>query len=332
MRNLDRIIAMRMKLQSMNLAKFLVLCVFLSVDAGVSHFSSKLEADTIVFCHKLIAELGLDLEFNVNLQDLDTLEKINEFMQKHCLRKSHFRFQEKAKAEDAEKIEKIKPILKELGMLRSFLPNNSNPDYLVILGATVPSMRKRVKYALNLISDEVKVLMHKDRNELHPKSIVMLTSQRPLDVNIENEKVLFDLSSITKQGWFSEYAPKNEAQAAVFIWGQLAKSEETESVKFEVIATEKSEGTKETVELFLKELKKRNERGKKIVFVSDNPFAPYQNQVIEEVFVRTKSDCEFETIAPAAEIDKNTPLSVLLDNVARYVYAMIEVKKHKEKA
>jgi|GEM_PF-3561925 len=314
---------MRLKnFSAANFVKILILAAFLQADSAVVRYSLDREKNTVTLCQKLLGELGVKSE---EIANLDSLEKINEFLQKNFLRKNERRFQEVANPGDAEKIQKILPILAEFGMIGEAKPTKNDPDYLVILGATVGTMRNRAQYALNLMSNEVKVLMDKNSTELAPKQVVILTSKRPLDQNCENDYVLFDLQWI-RAGWFAEKRPENEAQAAAFVWDQLPKSSAIDRLKFEVISTNGSEGTFETVEFFLKELKKLGKKGQYIVFVSSNPYVPYQNQVIEEAVLKADFDGEFETVGGELT-NENTKLSVLLDNIARYVYAMVQVKK-----
>jgi hypothetical protein len=198
----------------------------------VTHSTQSLASNEDQRLHTL-HELFLTLDINID----PTYEAMNTYAQKHWLRKPG---QERWDMEESvlqSKAVKIENIIKRLGMIDRVDPSINIPDYAVVLGATVYRMRTRMQHMLELI----------EANTFLPKKIIILTGERPLDPTQEPERLLFDKKSIRPDWKWNQKLPKNESEAAVFIWDQLPKPESIKNLQVVFVSTPMLEKNGKTV-------------------------------------------------------------------------------------
>lgn len=267
--------------------------------------------------HDLFTKLGVKVD--------PSYEAMNAYAQAHWLRKpGQERWQMDASTHQA-KIDQIIASLKTLGMIDRIDPSIQTPDYAMVLGATVYRMRTRMQHMIELIN----------AGTFTPEQIVVLTGDRPLDPTQEPESVLLDKKFIRTDWQCPASLPVNESEAARFVWDQLPKSDRVNTIPVVFVATPMLEKngklvrptTIDTLETWLR----TSPTVGSIVAFSDNPFAPYQNETMKPALIKSgwfKHNGTLETIGLAFTAgDNDDKAAILLDNVARYIYSILQVEK-----
>lgn len=250
---------------------------------------------------------------------------MNAYAQEHWLRKTgQERWQMEMSAHQA-KIKQITAILTKLGMIDRVDPTVAKPDYAVVLGATTYRLRTRMQNMLELIS----------AGKFMPKQIVILTGDRPLDLQFEPKDLLTNKEYARKDWVTPKATPTNETEAAKFIWDQLEKPESIKNIPISFVSTPMLEKngkparptTVDTLESWLKVSPKSGS----IVAFSNNPYVAYQNETMKPTLIKAgwfKQGGTLETVGYAfSEKEDNDNVASLLDNVARYIYSILEVEK-----
>lgn len=258
-----------------------------------------------------------------------TLEEMNTHAQANWLRKpgqERWQMDPNAIAIDAVQKAAIRNALEALGFIAEVVPVMNHADYIVILGSTVTNMRRRTAYAL-------KVLEH-----MPAANVVYLTGNRKLDPVKESQAVLLDKREIRVRGWKQQGAlPDDENEVAVFIWTQITTK------RCEVFPTFKDGArptTNDTIKTLLQHLPK--DRVISIIFVSANPYVPYQRETIKPLIMEANAKgykLQTEMVGPAnvedaegeKDKDDNIKSIEMLDNFARYIYSILTTQKAEEK-
>ena len=265
----------------------------------------------------------------LQLEHDHTVENLNKIAQEKFLRKPG---QERWHMEDkyGEERDKILSILKELKVLEEIRPSLKHYNFIVVHGATVEFMRKRLKFLDTLWSDGVRA-----------DKIVFLTGERPLDPQQESEDVLFNqsYSSIPfRAGWSRPLkTPQTEAEGAKLAWDQVTSNNDLRQKDFQLISVPMIEEqgkmrrppTADTVSAWLKEEPSLlQDQPVKILAISNNPYIPYQDQTVRAIFKKKGVDIEkisLETVGPAAGQDDS--IAAHLDNIARWLYTEVNAAK-----
>jgi hypothetical protein len=250
---------------------------------------------------------------------------MNAYAQEHWLRKAgQERWQMEMSAHQA-KMKQIIAKLTKLGMIDRIDPTVANPDYAVVLGATTYRIRTRMQNMLELIS----------AGKFMPKQIVVLTGERPLDPKFEPTDLLASRHAVRKDWIAPKTTPTNETEAAKFIWDQLEKPDSIKNIPIVFVSTPMLEKdgkparptTVDTLESWLKVSPKPGS----IVAFSNNPYVAYQNETMKPTLIKAgwfKQGGTLETVGYAfSEKEDNDNVANLLDNVARYIYSILQVEK-----
>lgn len=276
----------------------------------------------IDFFHELFTNLGIKVD--------RTYEAMNAYAQMNWLRKPDQERWDMKSSKYESKLITITPTLKKLGMIDRVDPSISNPDYACVLGATVPSMRYRMQHMLELMT----------AGSFKPKKIIILTGDRPLDPTQEPSSILMDKKFIRKN-WVSKAPlPLNESEAAKFIWDQLDKPVSIKDIPVVFITTPmlNKDGKlvrpsrADTMDSFIKTSPKPGS----IVAFSNEIYAPYENEVMKLSLMNArwfKKGGTLETVGKGfTHKGRGREVANILDNVARYLYAILQVKKASERS
>ena len=264
---------------------------------------------------KLLATLGI--------QHDGTLVGINKIAQEKFLRKPG---QERWEMEDIyeDKRSLILPLLEKLVVIHAVFPSSRHYGTIIIHGAVVETMRQRLKFLDMLWAQGIR-----------GDEIVFLTGERPLDPTLENEEKLSnqELSAIPfKPGWCRKIPiPSTEADAASLVWDQVISHPDLQKKKVHFVRAPMKHNpmtgkpqrpsTKDTVLAWIATEPKVG----KILAISNNPYIPYQHQVMLNILEQEgvlKKGVTLETVGPAANSD--TLIAVHLDNLARWIYAQVK--------
>ena len=267
--------------------------------------------------HELFTTLGIKVD--------PTYEAMNTYAQAHWLRKPEQERWQMETSTHQSQADKIIASLKKLDMIDRIDPSIRRPDYAMVLGATVYRMRTRMQHMIDMINS----------GSFSPKQIIILTGDRPLDPIQEPESLLLDKTFIRSDWQCPESLPTNESEAARFVWNQLQRSDQVNKIPVAFVATPMLEKngklvrptTVDTMETWLK----TSPTVGSIVAFSDNPFAPYQNETMKPTLIKAawfKHKGTLETVGLAfTPNDDDEKVANLLDNVARYIYSILQVEK-----
>ncbi len=287
---------------------------------------------------------NLDIEilktFGFEAQEENSLEVMNAFAQKNFLRpKNAERLSKqsiqhyKALLENVsqEQKEKLLAMFKASGVLKEVLPTIESPDYILIMGSTIPSMRSRIMFLDRLVRE--------GKLHLHPKTkLVFLTGDRPL-FKSETKEILLNPAPFPRRSHWKapEKLPDNERDLSPFLWGQLALSPQLLHITPLHVKALKKKNTKrattaDTVEAFVHDY---NPQSGSVLVISENPFIMYQCLVSKTLFLtKGLTGFAFEgagIFKPYHDLDQDVRLGVLLDNLARTLYQRIKLAYYRSR-
>lgn len=203
----------------------------------------------------------------------------------------------------------------ELGCLNEIKPTQESYDVCFVFGATASRMVSRIATAINLNKKGIKY-----------KKLILLTSQRPRDKEIENEEAFIlkknDNRLKVKKNWkYDGIEPKNENELAEIIVNQISFPQNfLKNIKIEFINTPMQKNddgsmrrpnTGDTIKKYLE----NSPTAQKCLFISNNPYIGYQHSVAKTYM---PSNYTVETVGDAAS--KNEKISTLFDNLARWAW------------
>ncbi|MEB3702293.1 hypothetical protein Bealeia1_01397 [Candidatus Bealeia paramacronuclearis] len=231
---------------------------------------------------------------------------------------------------DKNEQQKLLTFFNDIGDIEAIFPAQKSYDYILIMGSTVQSMRKRLMFLSQLIEDE-KLKLNQDQQ------LIFLVGDRTL-FSSETKDVLLDPKPFPlKKGWVAPKAlPKNENDLAVYIWNQLElpnalrslRSQNPIVVKAEKRSNERRAQTDDTVKAWLEEFKVSPGS---CLIISENPFIYYQELTMRVVFEKLNrtSGFTFEAVGPEnrqGQQELPINLGVLLDNLARVLFLETQIK------
>lgn len=298
---------------------FTVCLLMFLVNTHVPTLDAATEEETrLHHLHALFTTLGIKVE--------KSYDAMNAYAQANWLRKPGQERWHMEPSQHQAKLKAITPHLTALGFIHEALPTQNKPTYALLLGATVFRMRTRLQYLFNLI----------EAHDFKPAKIVFLVGERPLDPAVEPEAMLLDPAYIQTSWKLSGKLPATEAEAAKFIWDQIPKPKSVAAIPVEFISTPMltkngktvRPTTVDTVNTWLATHPKPGA----IVAISNNPYVPYQNETINPVLINANwfnLGGSLETVGEAAS--ETLDIASLLDNVARYIYSIIQTNAAKAK-
>ncbi|MCK5633316.1 hypothetical protein KAH94_06170 [bacterium] len=212
-----------------------------------------------------------------------------------------------------KKREKILGLLKNISCVDELLPSQDFYNYAVILGALAPRVRSRLAY-----------LFKQWEKGIRFETLVFLGGARPLHPTFESEAILCNTHN--KELPFSDTwklkgdMPSTEAEMIRMIFDQVELPKGFERVSIIFINTQMQEqqdgslsrpNTADTVEQWMNGGPKEGS----CLVVSNQPYIGYQDSVVRTFL---PDSFEVETVGSAA--DKDLPIAVYLDTVARWLY------------
>lgn len=227
----------------------------------------------------------------IKVDSCDT-EELNTFAQKNFLRPKGKERWEVPPSIYENKKRQLMPLLIDLGMIYGVYPKKKHYDYIIIHGALLSTMEKRIAFLEKIIP------------ELTYQKIYFITGPRKLDKNIE----IINCDT--------------EDQAA-----QILINRSSLKGKIELVSATKFAGprptTKDTIEKWLETKPKSGT----ILAISNNPFIPFQDAVFKAVlkkegWMKNKYNT-LETVGPPAT---NFALNTLLDSLARTLYSELKAQ------
>ena len=188
----------------------------------------------------------------------------------------------------------IVPLLKKTGCFETKYAKDNHYKYGLVLGATLPSVRKRIDFLIKEWNRGVRF-----------EKIVFLTGQRPLNEKLESSKEFLHGT-----------LPKNETEVMLFVWNEVDLPKELKALPLEVIDAPpipplERPTTQSTIEAFLKT---QPTEGKCLAF-SNQPYIGPQHATLKHFLPRS---LPIETVGPLG--GESLPASILLDNLARWLY------------
>jgi hypothetical protein len=267
--------------------------------------------------HELFTTLGINVA--------PSYEAMNTYAQANWLRKPNQERWDMEKLSHHPNIDKIIPILQQLRMIERIDPSIYAPDYAVILGATVYRMRTRMQHMLELIS----------AGRFKPKQIVVLTGDRPLDPIQESSTVLMDKKFIRSNWECFNSLPTTESEAAKLVWDQLPKPDCIQEIPITFLNTpmldKNGKSVRPTTPDTLNSWLKTAPTPGTIIAFSNNPYILYQNETIKPILIKAgwfKAGGVLETVGTEfTSLTDDNVVPQLLDNVARYIYSIIQVEQ-----
>jgi hypothetical protein len=229
-----------------------------------------------------------------------------------------------------KQIQQIESIYTKLGFFNEAKPQTTTYRGILFLGSTLSSVRKRLAY-LNMLIDS------KNYNFSH---IYVLSGERKLDKAIgESQESLLNPKNgeITFRSDWKGHAelPDNETDMIRIVFDQSKHlSLKNDGIIF--VHTLKKEGqtratTETTVYQWLEEC--HPESGLYLA-ISNQPYVLYQKLVIQKALLKAgRSDIRVQVVGPETlrkvpdGSQKKQSVAVLLDNLARIFYEMVEIKK-----
>lgn len=222
----------------------------------------------------------------------------------------------------------IRTLFKELGDIEAVYPSHKPFRYILLNGATVPTMRLRLQELIHLVTSGKLPLPD-------GVQIVFLTGERDL-FESETRGVLLNPAPLPQNSQWSpppsHQLPQTEYQAAQWIWAQTDLPPILRNTSIVFVNAPKKEGrrpdTLGTVEAWIQ----TNPEPGHCLSVSNQPFVFYQELTTRMIFQKTGLDRRgftVEGVGGAASHD--VLLSLLLDNLARTLFLTLQEKKLQEK-
>lgn len=248
----------------------------------------------------------------LNIKHANTLESIVLETQKEWLRKPGTERWQEQKQFSSLSHELITKECSSLGMIGTIFPKLKKYDYVIVLGGTVQTTRKRFAYAMELINQGISC-----------NSIVFLCGQRPLDKTIESEEILVnDIANPLPQraDWQKPaILPTTETEMTRMVIDQTSLPK-TIKEKIVVVDTPSKIGPNGSIvrpttgDTFAQWLSFGVQPGTVLV-ISSQPYVGYQDSVARTFLPKTFI---IETVGKASQDDVSD--AIMLDTLARWIY------------
>jgi len=192
-----------------------------------------------------------------------------------------------------DKKEAVINLAEEMGFFKEILPTEQEYDYVVVLGATVFRMQKRIETLIRLWNDGVRF-----------HQVVVMTGARPLDPAVEA---------------LTEFC-KTEGEAAKLLWKLAPIPEGMEKVEVVFVDVPmipvpggfRRPNTGDTAAAWMALKPKPG----KCLFVSNQPYCLYQDAVIKSLLLK---EFNVETVGDGVDGHLQNA-AVVLDTVSRWLY------------
>ncbi len=199
--------------------------------------------------------------------------------------------------DDAQRA-KLTEIVKNSSLAKAKLPTKKHYDAVVIFGATTPRVQDRIAFLMKL-----------QQQGITWNKVYLLGSTRNLKIGNEADKAMAKVLE-TKGATATEIAMVNE------IWQQTPKPDSFKDIPTVSIQSGRQpDGTRASTEDTLREMTKDfgDVKDKDFLFISNNPYIPYQDAVTKKVL--GQYGMSIETVGEA--MTATTTMENVLDTVAR---------------
>jgi len=199
---------------------------------------------------------------------------------------------------DDEQRAKLTEIVKNSSLAKAKLPTKKHYDAVVIFGATTPRVQDRIAFLMKL-----------QQQGITWNKVYLLGSTRNLKIGNEADKAMAKVLE-TKGATATEMAMANE------IWQQTPKPDSFKDIPtISIQSGRQPDGTRASTEDTLREMTKDfgDVKDKEFLFISNNPYIPYQDAVTKKVL--GQYGMSIETVGEA--MTATTTMENVLDTVAR---------------
>lgn len=208
--------------------------------------------------------------------------------------------------------------LRLMGLVDEAKPIGKEFDYVILLGATVPRMQRRLEYLANLWQDGVRY-----------KRLIFLVGQRPLDAKIDQVDQLIANTSghLATPG----SKPITETEGAVMLFQSTHLMPEMRAVPVNFVDSPRHwnetywqrPNTRDTLQSWLR----YNPRPGSVLVMSDQPHGLYQSEVVRQELPESFT---IELAAQAA--DRDTRMVIYLDALALWLHNLQQAPQHPQPA
>lgn len=188
-------------------------------------------------------------------------------------------------------------IVSRSDLAKEKLPCKKHYDAIVILGATTTRVKSRIEFFSRI---------HKLGTSCD--KVYLLGSTRDLKIGTEADKEM--AQALEEKG-----AEATEMAMMQELWHQSTLSQPSNSIIIAIQSGQREDGTRANTEDTLRDMVKDfgDAKGKNFLFISNNPYIPYQDAVAKKVL--SSSGANIETVGQA--MPDNTTIENVLDTVAR---------------
>ena len=226
---------------------------------------------------------------------------------------------------------KIKDItFNKFGLAAEIKPTAKTYQAVLSLGSTLGSVRKRLAYLNTIIDSKAYTL----------NQIYVLSGERKLDKTIgEDKKTLFDSKNGNisfNRDWKGPVRfPNNETDMIKIVFDQSKHpSMKDESIIYVHTLKKTGQARATTETTIYKWLEQCNPKPGTYLAISNQPYVYYQELSIQKSLLKAgRKDIHVEVVGPGKmpstmpDKTQEQEITVLLDNLARIFYEMVEIKK-----
>jgi hypothetical protein len=250
----------------------------------------------------------------------------NDWMQKNLLRPNSLDHQDLLNWPKHEKHDLLLKCFSHLGLIEAIKPIGLLFDSIIVFGGTPWDTRER----MNLVKDLW------DKEGVRANKIVYVNGRRSLRVEEKKVEDVFNVSQKDFKNRIDWIAPKEipefQHESAAIVWDQLVEPSDLKD-RFEVLTIEpitdpvtgeiRRANTEDTVSAFFN----KYPDSKTSLFVSNNPYGPYQGEIVKTVLRQMKNKQKMkvarkvETVASGMLRDCTTV--VFTDTLARRFYTQV---------
>ena len=250
----------------------------------------------------------------------------NAWMQAHLLRPKGLDHQDLLTWNDHPEHEKLLTLFKRLGLVEAITPSRKYYDKVVVFGGTPWDSRERIAYVDSLWKN----------GAIKVNKVVYINGKRLLRDEEKDPEDLFNSSQehfTNREGWEApSTTPQYQHEGASIVWDQLIE-EPALRERFELFTIEptvdpltgktKRAITEDTVKAFFKSYPETQS----CLFVSNNPYGPYQAEIVQTMLNKLKDSGELpgvkEVDSVASKLLRNCATIIFTDTLARRFYTQI---------
>jgi hypothetical protein len=221
-----------------------------------------------------------------------TLESVVAATQKDWLRKPGTERWEIVDSYPEDQQLLIANLCDKMGFFSEVRPSLDNYTHCCILGATLPTAKARMLYAKELWESGVRF-----------EEIVLLTGIRPLDAKVDEVPEF-------------ESLPRDEAEGMLKLFHTLDIPEKMRELPVVLICSPAEGGRRPNTQDTILEWMKRPLKQGACLLISNQPWVKYQRAIAKAAL-----KLPFEAVGPKAHPSYSNRAAVMLDNVARWLYA-----------